>query len=342
MTICLRQQKLRGFTLVELLVVLAIIGILASLLLPALAKSKPRAQRIACLGNLHQVGVAFHLFAHDHDGAFPMGVKTNSGGVNELVPPGVAFAEMPEVFSAMTFELSTPKILVCPSDTRRPVENFARLAPEHVSYFVGLLAKPSEPLSVLAGDRNVIAAGNSLKWNQSLHEFKGNLLLADTHVEQRNSWESATALASLSRPTTPSGPRPNAFSPPANSSNPLQQPKPTAAPKSPELPGKNGAVNFTPPHNDGSIPDLGNSADGESGPGKKSPVGKVAISPATDEDGDFGPGFNAFQRLFVLGYSISALWALIVLLLWVWKKIRERRALLEESRRWHAMRSLAQ
>ena len=60
----------RAFTLVEMLVVIAIIAILASLLLPALAVSKKKGQQTKCLSNLHQLGLSMMMYIDDNQGAF--------------------------------------------------------------------------------------------------------------------------------------------------------------------------------------------------------------------------------------------------------------------------------
>lgn len=56
-----------GFTLVELLVVLAIVSMLAAMLLPALSAAKEKARSLFCLNNLKQIGVAMTLYSDDHE-----------------------------------------------------------------------------------------------------------------------------------------------------------------------------------------------------------------------------------------------------------------------------------
>ncbi len=69
--------KHRGFTLVELLVVMAIISVLAAMLLPVLSKARNEARTVICIGNLKQGGVAFTMYASDYDGLLPRIAKGN-------------------------------------------------------------------------------------------------------------------------------------------------------------------------------------------------------------------------------------------------------------------------
>lgn len=65
------DRALRAFTLVELMVVLAIVVVLASLLLPALSRARDKAKGAQCLGNLRQWGIALHLHAINNDDFLP-------------------------------------------------------------------------------------------------------------------------------------------------------------------------------------------------------------------------------------------------------------------------------
>ncbi len=71
------SELTNAFTLLELLVVTAIIGLLAALLLPALNKASAYAKRASCLNNLRQINLAVRQYADDHNSVLP--IITNSG-----------------------------------------------------------------------------------------------------------------------------------------------------------------------------------------------------------------------------------------------------------------------
>lgn len=115
-----RSSRRRGFTLVELLTVVAILTVLIALLLPALRKARVAAKRVECASNLRQQGNAFLAYAADHDLQYPPPVTPVSRVhwpfgvmcVNNYPQPG------PPAGQCALFAdgyITDPRILYCPA-----------------------------------------------------------------------------------------------------------------------------------------------------------------------------------------------------------------------------------
>lgn len=161
-----RYRSSRGFTRWELAVVLLILGLLISVLIPAITKARHRAQRISCISRLMQIGLGYRLWANDHQSSFPWQVHQREGGsVPDGQEVGSHFGELVNAFRCISNELTHGMVLTCPADrARSPAREFDPLsgAPfggkppavetKNLSYLAGWDTDEDRAKSILAGD----------------------------------------------------------------------------------------------------------------------------------------------------------------------------------------------
>jgi prepilin-type N-terminal cleavage/methylation domain-containing protein len=102
-----------AFTLVELLVVVAIVAILAALLLPVMSRAKETSKRAECIGHLTQVGLAVRLYSEDWSDSLPVLPNPNP------YPNGIGayYKQLVKSYLGLTGPAaSTEKVFACPSD----------------------------------------------------------------------------------------------------------------------------------------------------------------------------------------------------------------------------------
>ena len=189
-----------AFTRLELVACLAAIALFGAVILPTIASSASRGDRVVCFSNLRQIGVAYGQFGLEHDDRMPWRVSTSQGGnMDHPLKSNLALQ-----ISAISNLLTTPKVLTDPADERiglRAANNWGTgsggllsLGNNAISYFLGLDGSFRVPGSILAGDRNLPAIfGQNCSsgvvptaqlvtpatWTNAVHGLAGNIVFFD-------------------------------------------------------------------------------------------------------------------------------------------------------------------
>lgn len=197
-------QSHRAFTLVELLVVIAVLVLLVAIQFPVLAGTKSKVEVISCGDNLKRISVAFTSWASSHNERMPMSVPGSQGGAIEAVGTRATSSSyfintVPSrrgvfgIFLALSNELTTPKILYCPAEYRANIaQGFifgdsigatnGFFNDNGTSYFVGVDAGSFNPNMMLTGDHNLGDSQNPPESPNIYGDTKSNFISAGTNL----------------------------------------------------------------------------------------------------------------------------------------------------------------
>lgn len=117
-----------GFTLVELLTVIAIIAVLAALLFPVFATARGKAREIVCVSNLRQIGLSIKMYTQDYDEYYPWAVDPTDKFTPQIWNSQPQFQAqipfMPMMHEALQPYIKSQELFHCPADTGYTIEDF--------------------------------------------------------------------------------------------------------------------------------------------------------------------------------------------------------------------------
>ncbi len=129
-----RPRPLTAFTLIEMITVIAVIGILISVLLPTLQRVNDRAKKTKCMSNLRQIGIDMLIYSGDNNGyLFPDKLGWPSSGANPDIVPRTNPPQF-NVWPYVVFKVWNPPIMLCPADIE-PAGEHSYVINEHLAYW---------------------------------------------------------------------------------------------------------------------------------------------------------------------------------------------------------------
>jgi prepilin-type N-terminal cleavage/methylation domain-containing protein len=175
-----------AFTLIELMVVIAVTALVASMLLPTFVKAHQKTSRISCVNNMKEIGIAYRLWAGDNGDLLPAEQSVALGGWADRLTNADQGALCWTNYAIMANDMGqSPKLLLCPTDVRtnaassfvhtKGTNNPVPFDDTTLSYFVGVSANDTFPQSIQGGDRNLSpGARPALDYGYSPSDGKGN------------------------------------------------------------------------------------------------------------------------------------------------------------------------
>jgi len=162
-------HKSDAFTRLELVVVIAVVFVTLWMVVSTANRGNRDPSRTSCVHHLKQIGLAYAIWANDHNGRFPASESMANGGWMDALTNFDQGSLCWTNYEIMANELGMgAKLLECPSDERKaaavlqgrpPMEdkgtNVGFTDNRALSYFVGVSADQKHPQSLLAGDRNL-------------------------------------------------------------------------------------------------------------------------------------------------------------------------------------------